>query len=115
MGAPGTETPTAPLPRGGGPDRGRVVVLADLDLALAGGCRPRPRRSCRATASGRSSSTSRDPVPGLVGGAGALVKVAAALRAGAGGLRVVAAGQPYDVLEMTEVLELLHVERADGG
>ena len=42
------------------------------------------------------------------------MKVAAAYEGGPG-CRVVAAGQPYDVLELTEVLELLNVERAEGG
>ena len=32
-----------------------------------------------------------------------------------GGFRVIAEGQPYQVLELTEVLELLRVERADRG
>ncbi len=31
-----------------------------------------------------------------------------------GGFRVIAGGQPYGVLELTEVLALLRVERADA-
>jgi anti-anti-sigma regulatory factor len=90
----------------------RIVVRADLDLSLAELLRTRAMALLEA-ADGRALTIDLTPAPFLdSSGVQGLVRLA-----GAGerrGFRVIAGGQPYQVLELTEVLRLLSVERADG-
>jgi anti-anti-sigma regulatory factor len=91
-------------------DEDRIVVRADLDLALA--------ESLHAVAmdllagdGGRRLAVDLTAARFLdSAGVHALVRVAGAAEPAA--LRVIAGGQPYHVLELTEVLQLLGVERA---
>jgi anti-anti-sigma regulatory factor len=93
-------------------DEDRIVVRADLDLSLA-----EPLRAVAMdllAGGGRRLAIDLTASPFLdSSGVQALVRVAGA--AEAEGFRVIARGQPYQVLELTEVLQLLGVERAGGS
>jgi anti-anti-sigma regulatory factor len=93
-----------------GVDEDRIVVRADLDLSMA---EPLHAVAMDLLAGGGGRRLAIDLTAARFldsSGVHALVKVAGA--AAPAGLRVIAAGQPYQVLELTEVLELLGVERA---
>ncbi len=101
----------APIEVVQGVDEDRIVVRADLDLSLAEPLRTRAL-DLLAGADGRRLTIDLTPTPFLdSSGVQALVKVAGAARPAR--FRVIAAGQPYQVLELTEVFQLLGVERAD--
>jgi len=101
-----------PLQVEAGAAEDRLVVRADLDLALAGALQERAETLL---AGGRTLVVDLSQAPFLdSSGVRALVEIARAAQRGSGALRVVAAGQPYAVLEMTGVLGLLAVERAKG-
>lgn len=92
----------------------RVVVRADLDLALAAVLQAEAQ-ALLSRDGDRPLVVDLSATPFLdSSGVQALVKVAAAYEPGPG-CRVVAAGQPFEVLELTEVIELLHVERAEDA
>lgn len=94
-----------------GVDEDRIVVRADLDLSLAEPLRARAMALLDG-ADGRRLTIDLTPVAFLdSSGVQALVRLAGA--AERGGFRVIAGGQPYQVLELTEVIRLLAVERAD--
>jgi anti-anti-sigma regulatory factor len=96
-----------------GADEDRVVVRADLDLSLAGPLHDRALALLEPLGR-RRLTIDLTPAPFLdSSGVQALVRLAAA--AGPGGFRVIAGGQPYHVLELTEVLELLNVEQAEAS
>jgi anti-anti-sigma regulatory factor len=93
-------------------DENRIVVRADLDLSLAEPLHGRGIDLLQ-DGGGRRLAIDLTHVPFLdSSGVQALVRLATA--APDGGFRVIAGGQPYQVLELTEVLQLLGVERADG-
>ena len=95
-----------------GVDEHRIVVRADLDLSVAEPLRARGL-ALLLDGGGRRLAVDLTHVPFLdSSGVQALVRLATA--APDGGFRVIAGGQPYQVLELTEVLQLLGVERADG-
>lgn len=101
-----------PLHVQAGADEDRLVVLADLDLALAGALQD--QAEALLGRGGRTLVVNLSRAPFLdSSGVRALVEIARAAQRESGALRVVAAGQPYAVLEMTEVLDLLGVERAE--
>ncbi|MGE3234197.1 MAG: STAS domain-containing protein, partial [Thermoleophilia bacterium] len=82
-----------------------------LDLSLAETLRIRAR-DVLAAGGGRRLTIALTDTPFLdSSGVQALVRTADA--ADPAGFRVIAGGQPYQVLELTEVLQLLGVERAD--
>jgi anti-anti-sigma regulatory factor len=94
-----------------GVDEDRIVVRADLDMSLA---EPLHARGLGLLQGGgdRRLAVDLTDVPFLdSSGVQALVRLATA--APDGGFRVVAGGQPYQVLELTQVLDLLRVERAE--
>jgi anti-anti-sigma regulatory factor len=95
-----------------GADEDRVVVRADLDLSLAGSLHDRALALLEDVGR-RPLTIDLTPAPFLdSSGVQALVRLATA--AGPG-FRVIAGGQPYQVLELTEVLGLLNVERAEAS
>jgi anti-anti-sigma regulatory factor len=95
-----------------GPDEDRVVVRGDLDLSLAGPLHDRALTLLEDVGR-RRLTIDLTPTPFLdSSGVQALVRLATA--AAPGGFRVIAGGQPYQVLQLTEVLGLLNVERAEG-
>jgi anti-anti-sigma regulatory factor len=94
-----------------GVDEDRIVVRADLDLSLAERLRARGL-SLMEGDGGRSLAIDLTRTSFLdSSGVQCLVRLATA--APDGGFRVIAGGQPYQVLELTEVLDLLRVERVD--
>jgi len=96
-----------------GVDENRIVVRADLDLSVA---EPLHARGLALLddGGGRPLAIDLTHVPFLdSSGVQALVRLATA--APDGGFRVIAGGQPYQVLELTEVLRLLSVERTEPG
>jgi anti-anti-sigma regulatory factor len=87
-------------------------VRADLDLSLAEPLRARAMALLRAGGT-RRLTIDLSAAPFLdSSGVQALVRLAGA--ADRTGFRVIAGGQPYQVLELTEVLKLLAVERVDA-
>ena len=110
MSASGDTGPDGPIQVVRGTDEDRIVVLADLDMALAEALRVRAQ-DVLAALDGRRLTIDLTATPFLdSSGVQALVRVAGA--AEPAGFRVIAGGQPYQVLELTEVLQLLRVERA---
>ena len=113
MGTSGHGDVDGPLHLEAGAGEDRLVVCADLDLALAGVLQDRAETLL--ARGGRTLVVDLSQAPFLdSSGVRALVEIARAAQKGSGALRVVADGQPYAVLEMTEVLDLLSVERAGG-
>ena len=111
MSPSGDRGPGEPIEVVQGVDEDRIVVRADLDLSRAETLRIRAL-DVLAAGGGRRLVIALTGTPFLdSSGVQALVRTAAA--AGPGGFRVIARGQPYQVLELTEVLQLLGVERAD--
>jgi anti-anti-sigma regulatory factor len=102
--------PEGPLEVVQGVDEDRIVVRADLDLSLAEPLRVRGlalmEDGGRRLAIDLTHTTFLDS-----SGVQSLVRLATT--APDGGFRVIAGGQPYQVLELTEVLRLLCVERVD--
>lgn len=112
MSRDGDRGPEGPLEVVQGVDEDRIVVRADLDLSLAEPLRIRAMALLEA-ADGRPLTIDLTPTPFLdSSGVQALVRLAGAAERRR--FRVIAGGQPYQVLELTEVLRLLDVERADG-
>lgn len=94
-----------------GADEDRIVVRAALDMSLAGHLQA-AAAELRAGGGGRRLAVDLTETPFLdSSGVQALVRLAALAPPG---FRVIAAGQPYQVLELTEVLQLLGVERGDA-
>ena len=110
MSRPDDLGPEEPIEVVRGVDEDRIVVRADLDLSLAG---PLHDRALPLLGDGgRRVTVDLTPAPFLdSSGVQALVRLAGT--AEPGGFRVIAGGQPYQVLELTEVLQLLSVERTD--
>jgi anti-anti-sigma regulatory factor len=103
--------PEGPIEVVQGVDEDRIVVRADLDLSLADPLRTRALEVL-AGGDGRRLTIDLTATPFLdSSGVQALVRLAG--EADRARFRVIAAGQPYQVLELTEVLQLLSVERAD--
>lgn len=103
--------PDGPIEVVRGVDEDRIVVRADLDLSLAERLRTRAM-DLLAGDGGRRLTIDLTAAPFMdSAGVQALVRLAGA--SDPAGLRVIAAGQPYHVLELTEVLQLLEVERAE--
>lgn len=103
--------PEGPIEVVQGVEEDRIVVRADLDLSLAETLRVRGQEVL-AAGGGRRLTIDLTATPFLdSSGVQALVQVAGG--AEPAGFRVIAGGQPYQVLELTEVLGLLGVERAD--
>jgi anti-anti-sigma regulatory factor len=101
--------PDGPLEVVQGVDEDRIVVRADLDLSLA---EPLRARGLALMEGGRRLAIDLTHATFLdSSGVQSLVRLATA--APHGGFRVIAGGQPYQVLELTEVLDLLGVERVD--
>jgi anti-anti-sigma regulatory factor len=108
----GDNVPGGPFEVVQGADEDRIVVRADLDLSLAEPLRARAMALLEGGA-GRRLTIDLTATPFLdSSGVQALVRLAGA--AGRTGFRVIAGGQPYQVLELTEVLKLLAVERSDA-
>jgi len=104
--------PEGPIQVVQGVDEDRIVVRAALDLSLAETLRT-VAVDLLAEGAGRRLAVDLTAAPFLdSSGVRALVRVAG--EAGESDLRVIAGGQPYQVLELTEVLGLLGVERAAG-
>ena len=96
-----------------GVDEDCIVVRADLDMSVAEPLHARGQALLQA-GGGRRLAVDLTHVPFLdSSGVQALVRLATA--APDGGFRVIAGGQPYQVLELTEVLRLLSVERTEPG
>lgn len=111
MSRDGDSVPGGPFEVVQGVDGDRIVVRADLDLSLAEPLRARAMALLEA--GGRPMTIDLTATPFLdSSGVQALVRLAGA--AERTGFRVIAGGQPYQVLELTEVLQLLAVERADA-
>jgi anti-anti-sigma factor len=109
----GDNVPDGPFEVVRGVDEDRIVVRGDLDLSLAEPLRIRAMALMEAD-DGRPLTIDLTSVPFLdSSGVQALVRLAGA--AERRGFRVIAGGQPYQVLELTEVLKLLAVERRDAG
>ena len=88
-------------------DEDRIVVRADLDLSLAEPLRRRAMALLEGDGD-RRLTVDLTAVPFLdSSGVQALVRLAGT--AEPGGFRVIAGGQPYQVLELTEVLKLLAI------
>jgi anti-anti-sigma regulatory factor len=103
--------PEGPLEVVQGVDEDRIVVHADLDLSLAEPLRARGLALLE-EGEGRRLAIDLTRTPFLdSSGVQCLVRLATAVPDG--GFRVIAGGQPYQVLELTEVLDLLSVERVD--
>ena len=103
--------PDRPIEVVQGVDEDRIVVRADLDLSLAETLRTRAQDVLDA-GGGRRLTIDLTATPFLASsGVQALVRIAGA--AEPAGFRVIAGGQPYQVLELTEVLQLLGVEQGD--
>ena len=110
MSPAGDMGPDGPLEVVQGVDEDRIVVRADLDLSLA---EPLRVRGLALMGDGRRLAIDLTHTMFLdSSGVQSLVRLATA--APDGGFRVMAGGQPYQVLELTEVLDLLGVERVDG-
>jgi len=104
--------PEGPIEVVQGVDEDRIVVRADLDLSLAEPLRARALELL-ARDEGRRLTIDLTATPFLdSSGVQALVRLAG--EAEPARFRVIAAGQPHQVLELTEVLQLLGVEQADG-
>jgi anti-anti-sigma regulatory factor len=102
--------PEGPIEVVQGADEDRIVVRADLDLSLAEPLRARALELL-AGGDGRRLTVDLTATPFLdSSGVQALVRLA--VGAERARFRVIASGQPYQVLELTEVLQLLSVERA---
>ena len=110
MSRPVDRGPGGPIEVVRGVDEDHIVVRAALDLALAEPLRAVAMDLLGAGA-GRRLAVDLTAAPFLdSSGVRARVRVAGAAEPAR--LRVIAEGQPYQVLELTEVLELLGVERA---
>ncbi len=110
MSPPVDKGPAGPIEVVPGVDEDRIVVRADLDMSLA-----EPLRAVAMDLlgdSGRRVTIDLTATPFLdSSGVQALVRLAGA--AEPAGFRVIAGGQPYQVLELTEVIQLLGVEQAE--
>ena len=113
MSLDGDSVPGGPFEVVHGVDEDRIVVRADLDLSLAEPLRRRAMALLEGDGD-RRLTVDLTAVPFLdSSGVQALVRLAVA--AERRGFRVIAGGQPYQVLELTEVLRLLSVERTEPG